>query len=93
MIRHISSSTIAENICFFIRSNLVADGIEVTSTMPLESLGLDSFSLIEIILFVERQYHLQLSDEALAQENMRSSETLANYIHQHLYESEQTRVV
>ena len=82
MTTNISSSAIAENICFFIRNNLVAGGIEVTPATPLERLGLDSFSLIEIILFVERQYQLQLSDEALTQENICSSETLANYIHQ-----------
>ena len=80
----ISSSVIAENICLFIRSHLVASGVEVTPATPLEHLGLDSFSLIEIILFVERQYHLQLSDEALSQENICSSETLANYVHQQL---------
>lgn len=80
----ISSAAIAENICFFIRSHLVASGIEVTPATPLERLGLDSFSLIEIILFVERQYQLQLSDEALSQENICSSETLANYVHQQL---------
>ena len=82
MTTNISSSAIDENICCFIRNNLVAGGIEVTPATPLERLGLDSFSLIEIILFVERQYQLQLSDEALTQENICSSETLANYIHQ-----------
>ena len=82
MTTNLSASAIAENICFFIRNNLVAGGIEVTPATPLERLGLDSFSLIEIILFVERQYQLQLSDEALTQENICSSETLANYIHQ-----------
>ena len=87
----VSPSAIAEYICIFIRNNLVAEGIEVTPTMPLEQLGLDSFSLIEIILFVERQYHLQLSDEALTRENIFSSEALANYIYQHLYEYKQTR--
>ena len=86
----VSPSAIAEYICFFIRNNLVTDGIEVTPATPLEQLGLDSFSLIEIILFVERQYHLQLPDEALTQENIFSSETLANYIYRHFYESKQT---
>ena len=93
MTAHISSSDIAENICFFIRNNLLIEGIEVTPATPLVQLGLDSFSLIEIILFVERQYQLQLSDEALTQENIWSSDTLANYIHHHLYVSNQTRMV
>lgn len=73
---------IAESLCTFIRNNLVAENVEVTHATPLTRLGLDSFSLIEIILFVERQYGLQLPDEALNQENIYSSETLASYIHQ-----------
>jgi len=84
MTTDISPSVIAENICRFIRCNLVVDGIEVTPTTPLARLGLDSFSLIEIILFVERQYQLELPDDAFTQENICSSETLANFIYQHL---------
>lgn len=84
MSSNITPSVIAENICIFIRSNLVVDGIEVTPSTPLTRLGLDSFSLIEIILFIERQYQLQFPDEGLTQENISSSESLANYIHQYL---------
>ncbi|MCB1936105.1 MAG: acyl carrier protein, partial [Nitrosomonas sp.] len=80
----ITPTAIAENICLFIRSNLVAEGIEVTPSTPLTRIGLDSFSLIEIILFVERQYQLQLPADALTQENINSSETLAHYIYQYL---------
>ncbi len=77
-----TTPSIAESLCTFIRSNLVAEGVEVTPDKPLVQMGLDSFSLIEIVLFVERQYGLQLPDEALSQENIYSSQTLANYIHQ-----------
>lgn len=77
-----SSFAIAESLCVFIRNNLVADHVEVKHTTPLVKLGLDSFSLIEIILFVERQYGLELPDEAFNQENIHSSETLASYIYQ-----------
>jgi acyl carrier protein len=77
-----TAQSIADSLCAFIRSNLVAEGVEVTPDKPLVQMGLDSFSLIEIVLFVERQYGLQLPDEALSQENIYSSQTLANYIHQ-----------
>lgn len=77
-----TNQNIAESLCSFIRSNLVAEGVQVAPATPLAQLGLDSFSLIEIVLFVERQFGLQLPDEALSQENIHSSETLANYIHQ-----------
>ena len=82
MTMNTTSFSIAESLCVFIRDNLVADGVEVKHTTPLVRLGLDSFSLIEIILFVERQYGLELPDEAFNQENIYSSETLASYIHQ-----------
>lgn len=81
MTNNATLSAIAESLCDFIRKNLVAEGVEVKHNTPLIGLGLDSFSMIEIILFVERQYGLELSDDAFNQENIYSSETLASYIH------------
>lgn len=61
----------------FIKSNLVAANIEVTSEKPLSEMGLDSFSIIEVVLFIERKFGIALPDEALTQENIKSVSSLA----------------
>lgn len=83
-----NQSKICENLCGFIQANLVADGVQVDGETSLTKLGLDSFSIIEIVLFVERQYGLTLPDEALSQENIQSASTLAKCVQQHLQTSQ-----
>ena len=72
--------TITAALCKFISTELVAPGVTVTSTTSLEQLGIDSFSIIEIILFIERQYGVTLPDEALTKENIYSVETIVTCV-------------
>jgi acyl carrier protein len=77
-----------EKICTelleFVRSQIVAEGIEVDQLTVLNSIGIDSFSLIEIVLFIERQYGIVLADESLVPENLKSIDTIALTIVQQL---------
>lgn len=68
---------IGEALCGFIRQHLVAPGVPVQASTPLDTLGLDSFSIIEIVLFIERKYGLSLPDEALNKENLYSPASIA----------------
>ena len=69
--------TEAEQICEFIRTNLVDKNVDVNPDTPFERLGLDSFSLIEIILFIEREFGITLPDTELNRENLFSAAALA----------------
>lgn len=70
-------SVICAELCDFVSTNILAEGIELTAQTNLNSLGVDSFSLIEIVLFIERQYGIVLTDESLIPENLKSIETIA----------------
>lgn len=61
----------------FVSSNIVANTVEFDKTTQLSSLGIDSFSLIEIVLFIERKYGVVLMEEALQPENLKSIEAIA----------------
>jgi acyl carrier protein len=50
---------------------------------PLESVGLDSFSFIEIVLFIERRFHVQLPDTALTKSNLYSVATISKCVTEH----------
>lgn len=80
-------NAIRDSLCGFIKENLVADGVTVKGDTSLTELGLDSFSIIEIVLFIERKYGLTLPDEALSQENIQSASTLAKCVQQYLQAS------
>jgi len=72
-----TQETIANEICTFIKENLVAEGIEIKSDSSLSQIGLDSFSTIEIVLFIERKFDVGLPDEALTPENIDSPNSIA----------------
>ena len=72
--------TISEELLNFICENLVAPGVKVSDDTSFESLGLDSFSLIEIILFIERKFGIVLPDKELNKENLHSVKTLATCV-------------
>ena len=77
------TQAIAESLCGFIKKSLVAEGVEVHPDTPFSQLGLDSFSIIEVVLFIERNYGVGLPDEALSPENIHSAGTLAKCLQEY----------
>ncbi len=75
---------VSEELIVFIKSNLVDEFVTVTADTPFEKLGLDSFSIIEIILFIERKFGLTLPDKELTKTNLFSVATLAGCVQNHL---------
>ena len=70
---------IAIQLCVFLRDNVLAADVEVLPDTELSVIGVDSFSLMEMILFIERCYGLVLPPESLTPENIASVNTLSSY--------------
>ena len=80
----LTNDTICNELCAFVSSHILAEGIELDKSTALNTIGVDSFSLIEIVLFIERQYGIILKDETLIPENLKSIETIAGCTFQQL---------
>ncbi|BCX82461.1 acyl carrier protein [Methylomarinovum caldicuralii] len=78
------TETIAAELCEFLHERILAPGVAVTPETPLEDIGVDSFALMELILFVERRYGLVLPPEALVPEHLASVAALSHYCAAHL---------
>jgi acyl carrier protein len=74
-LEHIQSSLIS-----FIRENLVAETVQVDAQTPLADMELDSFSIIELVLFIERKFGVILPDVELTRENVYSVQTLSETV-------------
>jgi acyl carrier protein len=61
----------------FLRESIVSEAREFDANTSLSSLGIDSFNLIQILLFIERRFKVSLPDAALTQENLRSVAAIA----------------
>jgi len=70
---------VASQLCVFLRANVLAGDVAVCPDTELTSIGVDSFSLMELILFIERRFGLELPAESLIPENIASVRVLSAY--------------
>jgi acyl carrier protein len=68
---------ITSQLCNFLRENILAGDVVVTPDTELSHIGVDSFSLMELVLFIERRFGLELPAEALIPENIASVRRLS----------------
>jgi acyl carrier protein len=68
---------IAHELCLFIKGNITDKKVELDFDTSFSSLGIDSLSIVEMVLFLERKYNMTLPEEELIPENFKSINTLA----------------
>lgn len=71
------TTTIIAELKKFIETNILAGDISITADTVLQDAGIDSFSIVEIILFIERKYGVVIADDQLLPENFRTLTALA----------------
>ena len=72
--------TIAAQLCQFARTNFVVEGTNFDENSPLTHAGIDSFALVELLLYCERVIGVRVPDSHLTGNNLTSMATLANCI-------------
>jgi len=73
-------TTIKNDILKFITDNLISSDITLTDETLLKDIGIDSYSIVEIILFIERKYGLVIPDENLVPENFKTVNALSEVV-------------
>ena len=65
MIPETDTKIIAAKLCEFARTNFVAEGVDFDEHSPLSEAGIDSFALVELVLFCERVLGVRVPDSHL----------------------------
>lgn len=71
------TNTIIEEIKKYIEKNILAEVVSIDADTELKKAGIDSFSTVEIILFIERKFGVAIPDEQLLPENFKTLRSLA----------------
>lgn len=71
---------IEKDIIHFLESNIVNEKCSIPVDQPLRDLGIDSFSIVEIILFIERKYGKVIPDEQLLPDNFKTVQAIAQLV-------------
>ena len=72
-----SADSIIAEIKKYIEKNILAEDIQIESGTNLKEVGIDSFSIVEIILFIERRFGVSIPDEKLVPDNFKTLQALA----------------
>ena len=71
------ANTIILEIKKYVEKNILAEGVRIEGTTNLKQAGIDSFSTVEIILFIERKFGVSIPDEKLIPDNFKTLQSLA----------------
>lgn len=74
-----TGAQVAAQLCEFLRSHVLAADVEVGPDTDLSAIGVDSFSLMELVLFIERRFGLELPAEALTPAHIANAGVLGAY--------------
>jgi acyl carrier protein len=61
----------------FLESEILAPGVGFDDATPLAELGVDSMSLVQLTLFIERRFGLIIPDDQLTRTNLATLDSLA----------------
>lgn len=75
-------NTIVEEIKKYIEENIISGDVKLTPATNLQNAGIDSFSTVEIILFIERKYGVVIPDHKMSPDNFRTLEALSKTVHE-----------
>lgn len=73
-------TTIIEEIKTYIQQNILAEAVQIDADSDLKNAGIDSFSTVEIILFIERKFGIAIPDEKLLPDNFKTLQALASTV-------------
>jgi acyl carrier protein len=61
----------------FLKTSILEKDIDITAQTSFDQLGIDSLSIIELVLFIERKFQVIIPEDELLPENLNSVESLA----------------
>ena len=64
----------------YLEANILAEDVKIDAHTNLKDAGIDSFSIVEIILFIERKYGVVITDDKLLPENFKTLTALAGTV-------------
>ncbi len=75
---------IEDKLMQYIASIKSTDKHSIATDIPFHKLGIDSLGFVEILVFIEKTFNLQLIDSGLDKKDFETIRSLASFIHKKL---------
>ena len=73
----ISEVRIVNDLLYHLRNEVLDSSVKLEADTNLSSVGIDSYSVIELVLFLERNYGIQIQEKDMLPDNFKSVSALA----------------
>jgi len=84
MDKKFSEQDICNELISYVKNNIVDSSISISNETPFNQIGLDSSSIIELVLFIERKFQVAISEGDLVPDNLKSVEALARCTYKYI---------
>ncbi|MCX5701027.1 MAG: acyl carrier protein [Candidatus Omnitrophica bacterium] len=75
-----NTKEIEERICRRLASILSCPVSKIKSDLPLHTLGVDSLSFVELLVFIEKEFNIKLMESGIDKEDFKTVRSLATCI-------------
>lgn len=72
---------IKEQLVFFLQNEIFDSSIPIDSDTDLFETGFDSFSLVKLLVFIEKNYNLHIPEERLTEDTLRDVNRISELIY------------
>lgn len=72
---------IKEQLVFFLQNEIFDSSIQIDSDTDLFETGFDSFSLVKLLVFIEKSYNLHIPEERLTEDTLRDVNRISELIY------------
>lgn len=75
-----SIEEVENSLIKFLENNILGEELTIDASSSLAQIGVDSYSIVEILLFIERKYGFVIPDEHLRPENFQNVNSIAKIV-------------
>lgn len=73
----VTEERIINDLLTYLKKEILDSSVEVDADTSLTEVGVDSLTVIELVLFLERRYGIQIQEKDMLPDNFRSVKSLA----------------
>jgi len=81
--KSVSHESIVKELQKFVEENIIDYSVELEPNTSFRDLGVDSFSVIQIVLYIERKFNVTIDDSDLTADNLKSIHSLSEFVFKH----------
>ena len=74
----VSRDTIEAQVSDYLTKRFLAKGVKLEASMAFAELGIDSMTVVELVMYIEEEFGIEIPADQLTGDNLKSLESLVN---------------